>query len=119
MSESSQGISKPLLGDRAYDILKQVTLILLPAVGALYVSLAQIWNFPNGEKVAGTVAALGMCIGVLLKISTTSYNKSDAKYAGEIDVVEDDDRTLYSLNLNGNVDALKTLGEVTFKVNGQ
>ena len=61
--------------NKAYDILKWVAQILLPALGTLYFALAGIWNFPYAEAIVGTVTAVDTCLGVLLGISTAQYNK--------------------------------------------
>lgn len=121
MSVSSQtpntATSKPLLSNAAYDRLKQTVAIILPAVAALYVGLGQIWHFPNIEQVSGTVAAVNTFLGVLLGISTKSYNNSDAKYVGKIEVADTGAKKTYSLVVNGNPDeVLPSLSEATFKV---
>lgn len=110
--------SKPILSNRSYDILKQTSAVILPAINALFYALAQIWHIPNSNEVIGTIAAVNVFAGALMKLSTKSYNKSDAKYIGDIRVEnsEDDMMTRYSLNLNGSPETLETLKEVTFKV---
>ena len=40
-----------MFSNRIYDILKWIALVVLPAVGTLYFSLAQIWGFPYGEQI--------------------------------------------------------------------
>ena len=66
---------KTILSDKAYDILKWVALVLLPALGALYFGLAGIWGFPYGEQIIGTITVLDTFLGVILGISTIQYNK--------------------------------------------
>lgn len=61
--------------NKVYDILKWVALILLPAVGALYFGLSQIWGFPYGEEIVGTISIIDTFLGALLGISTMNYNK--------------------------------------------
>lgn len=65
------------LDDRIYDVLKYICQIALPAIGALYFALSQIWGLPYGEQVVGTITAITACLGVLLGISTYQYNKGD------------------------------------------
>jgi len=85
MSESSRAKSKtPLLGDKTYATLKYTATIVLPALGALYFALAQIWGLPKSEEVVGTVAALNTFVGVIVGISTVSYNNSNIAYDGTI-----------------------------------
>lgn len=68
---------KTILSDKAYDILKWVALVLLPAFGALYFGLAGIWGFPYGEQIVGTITVLDTFLGVILGISTVQYNKKE------------------------------------------
>ena len=70
------------LKNRVYDALKWVAQLLLPALGALYFALAQIWGFPYGEEIVGTLAAVDTFLGAVLKISTVQYNKQQ-KAAGD------------------------------------
>lgn len=64
------------LDNKTYDILKYVAQIALPALGTLYFALAQIWGFPFGEEVVGTISAVDIFLGTLLMISTNQYNKT-------------------------------------------
>lgn len=67
-----------MLNDRIYNILKYVAQIGLPAIGTLYFALAGIWGFPYGEEIVGTITAIDTFLGVLLGISTVTYNKKGA-----------------------------------------
>jgi hypothetical protein len=62
--------------NKVYDVLKWIAQILLPALATLYFALAAIWGFPFAKEVIGTISALDVFLGVLLGISTASYNKS-------------------------------------------
>lgn len=62
------------MNNKTYDILKYVAQIVLPALGTLYFALAQIWGFPYGEAVVGTITAVDAFLGAVLKISTDKYN---------------------------------------------
>ena len=64
-----------MLDERVYKILKYIAQIALPAVGTLYFALAGIWGFPYGEEIVGTITAVDTFLGVLLGISTATYNK--------------------------------------------
>lgn len=63
------------MSNKLYDVLKWIAQILLPALATLYFALAGIWNFPFGEQIVGTIAAVDTFLGVLLGISTAQYNK--------------------------------------------
>ena len=61
------------LSNQAYDILKFIAQILLPAIGTLYFALASIWGFPYGEQIVGTITAVDAFLGTCLGISTKNY----------------------------------------------
>ena len=63
------------LSNKVYDVLKWIAMYLLPAVGTLYFALSGIWGFPCGEQVVGTITAVDTFLGVILGISTATYNK--------------------------------------------
>lgn len=64
------------MSNKVYDVLKWIAQILLPALGALYFALPEIWGFPYAAEIVGTIAAVDTFLGVLLGISTARYNKS-------------------------------------------
>ena len=63
------------LSNKAYDVLKFIAQIALPAAATLYFTLAGIWGFPYGEEIVGTITAIDTCLGVLLGVSTSKYKK--------------------------------------------
>lgn len=63
------------LSNKAYDVMKFIAQILLPAIGTLYFALARIWDLPLAEQVVGTITAIDAFLGALLGISTLQYNK--------------------------------------------
>lgn len=65
------------LKDCVYDILKWITMIVLPALATAYVGLAAVWGWPYPEAVAKTSAIVCTLLGALLGISTAQYNKDN------------------------------------------
>lgn len=65
------------MDNRTYDCLKWIAQILLPALGTLYFALANIWGFPYGEEIVGTITAIDAFLGVCLGISTANYKRGD------------------------------------------
>ena len=65
------------LSNKVYDVLKWIAMYLLPAVGTLYFALSGIWGFAYGEQVVGTITAVDTFLGVILGISTATYNKRE------------------------------------------
>lgn len=78
----------PFLSNEVYDRLKWLVQIVLPAIGALYAGLAALWGFPHGTEVVGTLALLATFGGAVLGFSTRSYNNSDAKFDGDLNVYQ-------------------------------
>ena len=68
-----------MLSNKAYDILKWIALIALPAVATLYFAIAQIWGLPYGEQIVGTITAIDAFLGALLGISNYNYVKKEEK----------------------------------------
>lgn len=108
----------PLLKNRTYDWLKQIATLVLPGLGTLYFTLAQIWGLPNAEEVVGTIAAVNVFVGLLIGLSTRVYNHSESRFDGTIDVLHNDEALKqYSLNLNSDPEDLDKKDQVIFKVN--
>ena len=63
--------------DNAYDILKWLCLIALPALSVLYSALAGVWGWPYAQEVATTINAVVPVVSALIGISTASYNKAN------------------------------------------
>jgi len=63
------------LNDKLYDILKWITMIVIPAMATAYVGLAAVWAWPFADEVAKTAAVICTLLGALLGISTAEYNK--------------------------------------------
>lgn len=65
------------ISNDVYDALKYVAQYVLPALGTLYFAIAQIWGLPYGEQIVGTITAVDAFLGVLLGISTYTYNNGE------------------------------------------
>ena len=59
------------------DSLKYLTIIVLPAIGALYTGLAQIWELPYAAQIPATITVICTFLGAILCISTAQYNNGD------------------------------------------
>ena len=64
-----------ILPDKVYDVLKWVTMVVIPALATAYVGLASIWGWPYASEVAKTASVVCTLLGALLGISTAQYNK--------------------------------------------
>ena len=65
------------LSGRTYDTLKYLTIIVLPAFGALYAGLSQIWQLPYAAEIPATITVICTFLGAILCISTAQYNKAN------------------------------------------
>ncbi len=63
------------IDNKLYDVLKYIAQIGLPAIGALYFALSQIWHLPYGEEIVGTITAVDAFLGALLGLSSYTYKK--------------------------------------------
>lgn len=63
------------MNNKTYDVLKWITLVALPAITALWLTLANIWGFPYAEAIGATLAAITTFLGTLLGISSLNYAK--------------------------------------------
>lgn len=58
-----------LLPDKAYDLIKWIVTVLMPAASVLYVGLAGIWGWPYADEVSRTVAIVYTFLCALMGIS--------------------------------------------------
>ncbi len=65
-----------MLSNKLYDILKWMTMIVLPAASTFYASLSGIWGWGYTEEVVMSLGAVTTFLGVLLGISTVQYHKT-------------------------------------------
>jgi hypothetical protein len=107
-----------LISSKSYDLLKRFVTLVLPGVATLYVTLSALWDWPNAEAVAGSLAAIATFGGVLMRVATKSYDSSEAKYDGElITKGYDEDTGIPSLELNisGDPRVLASKSEVVLR----
>lgn len=75
---------KTLLSNKAYEVLKWLAIVAIPALGEAYTRLANVWNFPYGTQVAETALIVTFVLGALLGISTIQYNRAQAEVKADI-----------------------------------
>jgi len=109
---------KFMLPAGVYDKLKFTSMVLLPAVATLYVTLGSIWNWSDVKEVIGSITGVSTFLGLILGRSSRNYKNSDSKYFGMINIINGPDgKKVYSLDLNGEPNELDNKKEVTFKMN--
>ena len=60
---------------KIYDVLRWISAVVLPAVCALWLTLANIWGWPYAEAIGATMAAVTTFLGAVLGISSIQYQK--------------------------------------------
>lgn len=105
-----------LLGNKMYDILKYGVEVVLPGLGTLYFTLGTLWGLPYGDQIVGTCAAVALFLGLLVGYSRKSYDNSESKYDGHIEIQETEDAKQFALSLNSDPNDLDKQKSVIFKV---
>lgn len=115
--EAIQPVKTPFLSNKMYDFWKYVAQIFLPAMGALYFALSQIWGLPYGEEVIGTITAVDIFLGALLLLSSNTYNKAvDGEAGGTLMVDRSETDPLLYLELDAPIDTLPLQKQIMFRV---
>jgi len=108
---------KPLLSDGLYNRIKDLNTKVIPAVGALYFALAQIWGFPKGEEVVGTLAIVATFLAVLLSWANSRYEKSGAGIDGTVEVQHVEGQKTVVLDITTLPEDMINQKQVNLKVN--
>lgn len=66
-----------LLPDKAYEILKWVALIALPAVAWLVGAVGPQWGLTHCGEIVTTINAVGVFVGALIGVSQLTATKPD------------------------------------------
>lgn len=64
-----------IFSNKVYDVLKYISLVVLPAIATLYLTLSNIWGLPYGTEIAATITAIDTLLGALLGISSQKYKE--------------------------------------------
>lgn len=70
-------MEKSILSNRAYDVLKWICIIVLPALATLYRGVGTIWSLLYVEEIPQTIIVIDAFLGALLGVSTIQYNKNN------------------------------------------
>lgn len=82
------------LSNKAYDLLKFIGTILLPALAVFYTSVANIWGLPFADEVPKTIMAIDLLLNTCLGLSTANYYKEMAKAEEVLEKVEEEQKVL-------------------------
>lgn len=64
------------MSNKMYDVLKWITMVVLPASATLYNLLAGIWGLPLAEQIPDTIMGVVTFLGIVLGISSAQYKKN-------------------------------------------
>ena len=65
-----------MFSNKVYDVLKIITLQIIPPLATLVMAVFSLWSIPYGYEISETLIAIDACLGVMLGISSFKYNKS-------------------------------------------
>ena len=82
------------LPNKVYDVLKWITLVVIPALATAYVGLAAVWNWPYASEIAKTASVVCAFLGALLGVSTAEYRK-----LGKHEQEEEEDQPVEEIDL--------------------
>lgn len=105
------------MNQTAYNVLKSIALIWLPALGTLVFALTDIWNIPNGAQIVGSIVAFDTFLGAVLGLSARGYNNKTVNFDGDLVVdTANPDKDVFSLELHRDPYEMAKKREVTLKV---
>ncbi len=64
------------MSNKAYDIINKIQRFL-PALGAFYLVLVEVWGLPFGDAINKTIVALATLLAVFLEVMTAKWNKDN------------------------------------------
>lgn len=100
-----------------YDLLKWAGTIVLPALGTLYFALADIWGFPYGAEVVGTITAIVTFLNVVLKISKTNYENAGEDVQGLLMLDQTNPEMVFTqMDLKEPISEIENDSKITLRV---
>ena len=65
-----------IFSDKAFNALKWLAMVALPALAVFVRAFFPIWSIPYGEQISESIVVINALLGALLGISTIGYNRS-------------------------------------------
>lgn len=85
---------------KLYNAVKYLVLIALPAFATAYNALGDGLNLPAVAKVTLVCTVVAAFLGTLVGISARSYNNSEERFDGAIEINANDPSLLHGLDLD-------------------
>lgn len=73
-----------ILNSKLYNALKWVALILLPGFASFYLGFGQIWDFPETDKIVGSITLMDTFLGAMLQLSSKTYQNDPRNVDGYV-----------------------------------
>lgn len=105
-----------LLSSKQYNILKWVVIIVLPAITTVYGTFSNIWGWPYGDQIVASFSAITLFLGIIIGVSTSSYNMSSAGPFGTLVVDRTDANTQTYLAFNQDPKTIADGSQITLNV---
>lgn len=64
------------MANKLYDILKWISVIVVPAIVVFINTLGKVWNWQYTTEITATISAIGVFIGAVIQVSSAKYNKA-------------------------------------------
>lgn len=88
------------INGKAYDFLKWIALVVLPALSALILTLGITLNWSGAEVVAGVVTAVDTFLGAILGKSASNYHEQ--QNMGDLVIMQDHDGAVAGMKVVGS-----------------
>lgn len=89
------------INPKAYDFLKYVALVILPATAALILGLGVLLPWDKATVVAGVLALVDTFLGAILGKSASNYKKQAPDVFGDLVVTQDAEGTPVGIRMVG------------------
>lgn len=76
------------MSNKTYDVINKIQRFL-PALGAFYLVLVEVWGLPYGDAVNKTIVALATLLAVFLEVMTSKWKENNSISITSFNNVED------------------------------
>ena len=66
-----------MINNKAYDIIKDVSLLWMPIAITFYGVISATWGFPYGEQILATLTGRNAVLGAMTKYYKSQYDKKE------------------------------------------
>lgn len=114
MADHAQPKSGIQLTNSSYDVVHNIAIYAVPALGVFYFTFAGIWGLPYAEQVGASLAAFGTLLSVIVALARRSFKNTDVAHDGAL--VVDDTSSIVSLDVQTPFDQMAEKSYITLLV---